>query len=411
MRTKRALIVDDSKSARVVMTRLLEKHDLAVETRETAEGALEYLERNEPDVIFMDHVMPGMDGLSAVQLIKKDSRFAKIPVLMYTSQEGDVYAQAAKASGADAVLPKQMSSADISDALIRLKVLPSRVVLTDETAATPAAPSLSAADVRAAVEPMVREQGGELRRVTAAAIDGIPDRVVADVGKRLEAAVSELLERLTPPPPVPPPRPWGLIGALNVAVVVAAVFAVLFWRGAVDVAHLQQTIDRQAATIAAGSVSATDAQPKTVWPSEHHALGYGEAPFTAARIAQADRWISALEKSGFVGSVRLVVSLADYCLTGNPGEGYSLAPGDLVAAKCDLRGSPPDDTRAAVEREPAAVTALLKDVASRTHGEIDGRIVYTKAAGYPGDGAPSAEWNSAASQGHFLEFVAQPRAR
>ena len=40
---KRALIVDDSKSARVVLSRLLEKHNLEVETRESAEGALEYL--------------------------------------------------------------------------------------------------------------------------------------------------------------------------------------------------------------------------------------------------------------------------------------------------------------------------------------------------------------------------------
>ena len=119
---KRALIVDDSKSARVVLTRLLEKHDLAVETRESAEGALEYLEQNRPDVIFMDHVMTGMDGLSAVQLIKKDPLVASIPVLMYTSQEGDVYVDAAKASGADGVLPKQMSPADISEALVRFKV-------------------------------------------------------------------------------------------------------------------------------------------------------------------------------------------------------------------------------------------------------------------------------------------------
>jgi CheY-like chemotaxis protein len=72
--SKRALIVDDSKSARVVLSRLLEKHDLAVETRDSAEAALEYLEQNRPDVIFMDHVMAGMDGLSAVQLIKKTPR-------------------------------------------------------------------------------------------------------------------------------------------------------------------------------------------------------------------------------------------------------------------------------------------------------------------------------------------------
>ncbi len=168
---KRALIVDDSKSARVVLSRLLEKHELAVETRESAEGALEYLEQNHPDVIFMDHVMSGMDGLSAVQLIKKNPKTASIPVLMYTSQDGSVYAEAAKASGADAVLPKQMSPADIADALVRMKVIPTRPAapatdkaVTAETAGPPTVPGLSAGDIRATVEPVVREQAAELRR-------------------------------------------------------------------------------------------------------------------------------------------------------------------------------------------------------------------------------------------------------
>ena len=186
---KRALIVDDSKSARVVLSRLLEKHDLAVETRDSAEAALEYLEQNRPDVIFMDHVMPGMDGLSAVQLIKKDPLTASIPILMYTSQDGDIYADAAKASGADAVLPKQMSPADISDALVRLKVLPGRgsAASPDATAAGGAgpamAPPLSAQEVRSAVEPLIRDQAADLRRYFGAEMESLSGKLAADVAR------------------------------------------------------------------------------------------------------------------------------------------------------------------------------------------------------------------------------------
>ena len=84
MTAKRALIVDDSKSARVVLSRLLEKHDLTVDTTDSAESALLYLREHRPDVIFMDQVMGGMDGLTAVQAIKGDPSTASIPIMMYT---------------------------------------------------------------------------------------------------------------------------------------------------------------------------------------------------------------------------------------------------------------------------------------------------------------------------------------
>ena len=83
---KRALIVDDSKSARAFLARMLEKHGLEVDTAETAEQAIVYLARTRPDVIFMDHLMPGMDGFQAVQSIKNNPRTATIPIMMFTSQ-------------------------------------------------------------------------------------------------------------------------------------------------------------------------------------------------------------------------------------------------------------------------------------------------------------------------------------
>ena len=78
--SKTALIVDDSKSARVLLKRILETHDLDVDTAESAEDALDYLIRSRPDVIFMDHLMPGMDGFEAVSAIKKNPETATIPM-------------------------------------------------------------------------------------------------------------------------------------------------------------------------------------------------------------------------------------------------------------------------------------------------------------------------------------------
>src|SRR5512145_791551 len=123
---KRALIVDDSRSARVILSRMLEQHGLAVDTAESAEQALEFLGQNRPDVIFMDHLMPGMDGFQAVQVIKGDPQTATIPLMMYTSQEGELYVSQARALGAVGVLPKTVRPVDVSRILYQLHLLPDR---------------------------------------------------------------------------------------------------------------------------------------------------------------------------------------------------------------------------------------------------------------------------------------------
>src|SRR5690348_413686 len=126
MAQKRALIVDDSRSARVFLARILEKHDIEVDSVESAEAAIGYLASRRPDVIFMDHMMPGMDGFQAVQAIKNDPRTATIPIMMYTSQEGEVYLGQARALGAVGVLPKQIKHADVSKVLYQLHLIADR---------------------------------------------------------------------------------------------------------------------------------------------------------------------------------------------------------------------------------------------------------------------------------------------
>ena len=106
MAIKNALIVDDSRSARIMLQRLLEKMNVVSLAVESAEEAMVYLEDKRPDVIFMDHMMPGMDGLEATQAIKNNPKTESIPTIMYTSKEGDGYNVLAKSHGACGVLPK-----------------------------------------------------------------------------------------------------------------------------------------------------------------------------------------------------------------------------------------------------------------------------------------------------------------
>src|ERR1700724_85843 len=131
MARKRALVVDDSKSARVILSRMLEKYDIEVDMAESAEQAIEYLRSYRPDAIFMDHLMPGMDGLQAVQAIQGNPQTAMIPIMMYTSQEGELYVGQARALGAMGVLPKQVRPVDVSKVLYELHLLPDRRDMTE----------------------------------------------------------------------------------------------------------------------------------------------------------------------------------------------------------------------------------------------------------------------------------------
>jgi len=133
MTSKRALIVDDSRSARVILSRMLEAYDLQVDTSESAEQALEYLRQSRPDVIFMDHLMPGMDGFQAIQAIKSNPETATIPVMMYTSQEGELYVSQARALGAVGVLPKGWVSFGSDGAVFDVSASPSQPTATAAT--------------------------------------------------------------------------------------------------------------------------------------------------------------------------------------------------------------------------------------------------------------------------------------
>ena len=70
--------------------------------------------------------MPGMDGFQAVQSIKNNPRTSAIPILMYTSQEGDLYLGQARALGAEGVLPKQIKHSDVTKMLYQLRLVNDR---------------------------------------------------------------------------------------------------------------------------------------------------------------------------------------------------------------------------------------------------------------------------------------------
>jgi hypothetical protein len=121
MSVQKVLIVDDSKSARVMLGRILTQEGVDSWCCESAELALLALQTQPlPDVIFMDHLMPGINGLQAVEQLKADAHTALVPVVMYTTRDEPGYWQQAIDVGAFDVVHKPVKPQAVVDIVARL---------------------------------------------------------------------------------------------------------------------------------------------------------------------------------------------------------------------------------------------------------------------------------------------------
>ena len=459
MGAKRALIVDDSKSARLFLARILEKYDLDVDNAENAEAAIEYLTTHRPDVIFMDHMMPGMDGFQAVQAIKNNPRTATIPIMMYTSQEGELYLGQARALGAVGVLPKTIKQADVSKVLYQLHLVadrrrPEQTTFTAVNAPGLAGVSISSPDlaaIAAAADPTapvalttatLREQFAELRRALVAGIDTQTDRITAEVR-------ALLLESLPPPAPgsLPrrPPVPWGWVVA-SVALAIALTSTMLWWRNVnqltevkAQITELRAAIGQQeslagvpgaaAATVPAGSRgagqpgrAAVEATPgvgaagasRPGSPGEAKptvmTVPYGAEALGGARLETVRQLIYRLARENAGGVVDIRTFAGRFCLVGNSVDGFSLAPDETLFAKCDLVGNPSEDALSPAQHTPLALANLAGDVRHSTHGALQvqssvGDPAFV-AVQYPpvSSDLTAGEWNRAASANNRVEI-------
>jgi len=103
-----ALVVDDSSTSRMLLTKILRKMDIHCEQASSGEDAISQLSWYHPDFIFLDHIMPGMDGFETLKVIKGRPDTKNIPVIMYTSQHAHKYYEEAHALGAAGVISKQV---------------------------------------------------------------------------------------------------------------------------------------------------------------------------------------------------------------------------------------------------------------------------------------------------------------
>lgn len=133
MAVRKALVVDDSKSARFALRKFLEGRDFEVDTAESADEALRYLKATQPSVVFLDHVMPGLDGFQALSAMREDPGTAEIPVVICSSNDDENFVREATERGAIGVMHKPPSARKLSELIKELKPL-------EPTAPEPAEP-------------------------------------------------------------------------------------------------------------------------------------------------------------------------------------------------------------------------------------------------------------------------------
>jgi CheY-like chemotaxis protein len=460
MARKRALVVDDSKSARVILSRMLEKYDIEVDMAEAAEQAIEYLKSNRPDAIFMDHLMPGMDGLQAVQAIKGNPQTAMIPIMMYTSQEGELYVGQARALGAMGVLPKQVRPVDVSKVLYELHLLPDRrdteevglaPVELDNGAPVerpPAAKPAGAApiDWGRRVESAVKDQAVDIRRFIVASLDSFATRIVGDVRDAMPIQTGAPLV----PPPVRPVRSgvWPWAAAVSASLLIAAAFAANWFttrnelsRLRADMAGLTATnnelqrsrLDLSAAvkdlsaalSVANANMAAAPSSPgaaagvgatAAATAPRVELVPYGEIPFDRSRLDALRDLLMKLEAQGFRGVVKVTNTAGQFCLSANGTDGFAPAAPSLPVSRCDLVGNPFEESLSGQQRQSLAFANLIAGVHQRTAGAItvslDSAQNARAAAVYParGDSLTAGEWNRAAAANNRVEFSLAPGA-
>ena len=109
----KVLVIDDSVSVRKVVERALSGRQVDVICAASGIEALECMERDAPDVIVCDVVMPDRDGYEICEFVKKHPRLGDIPVLLMSGIVNDEVRQRAARARSEGVLAKPFAAEDL----------------------------------------------------------------------------------------------------------------------------------------------------------------------------------------------------------------------------------------------------------------------------------------------------------
>ncbi|HEY5776900.1 MAG TPA: response regulator [Xanthomonadales bacterium] len=116
-RKLRILVVDDSATIRRSAETMLANEGCEVITAENGFEALSKITRHHPDMIFVDIMMPRLDGYQTCAIIKNNAEFRETPVVMLTSKDGLFDMARGRVVGSDQYLTKPFTREELLGAV------------------------------------------------------------------------------------------------------------------------------------------------------------------------------------------------------------------------------------------------------------------------------------------------------
>jgi twitching motility two-component system response regulator PilG len=113
----KVMVIDDSKTIRRTAETLLKKAGCVVVTAIDGFEALAKITDQNPDVIFIDIMMPRLDGYQTCALIKKNKNYKNTPVILLTSKDGLFDRARGRIVGSDRYLTKPFTKDELLSAI------------------------------------------------------------------------------------------------------------------------------------------------------------------------------------------------------------------------------------------------------------------------------------------------------
>lgn len=117
---KTVLIVDDDEKTVKMLRFLLKSSGCKVDSAINGMEALNMLEKTRPDVIILDLIMPKMDGLEFCEKLKKNDKYADIPIIIQSTLSEKKEKDRLKALGIDCFLEKPVTTETIMSRVLEV---------------------------------------------------------------------------------------------------------------------------------------------------------------------------------------------------------------------------------------------------------------------------------------------------
>lgn len=117
---KRILLVEDEQDMVYAVTLQLEAKGYDVITASDGQEGLDKARKEKPDLVILDLMLPKIDGYKVCRMLKFDSRYKNIPVVLFTARAQDSDKKTGKDVGADAYITKPFESKTLLDKIEEL---------------------------------------------------------------------------------------------------------------------------------------------------------------------------------------------------------------------------------------------------------------------------------------------------